>query len=406
MKPGWEMKKLGEVCDFQNGFAFKSSTYKSAGTPLLRIRNIQNNIISDEKLTYIDETDYSENLERFKVIKGDLVIAMSGATTGKLGLNLNDHVYYMNQRVGKFIPKGMLSKSYLFYFLTTKAVENLNISAGAAQPNLSTDQIKKIEIPVPSIQEQKQIVEILDKAFALIDKAKANIEKNLQNARELFQSELDRIFSQKGEDWEEKKLGEVCEFVRGPFGGSLKKNIFKPDGYAVYEQQHAIYDQFTNIRYYINNKKFDEMKRFEVKPGDLIMSCSGTMGRIAIVPDNVKKGIINQALLKLTPVKNLMSKFLKSYMKSVHFQDSLKANSLGTAIKNVASVKVLKTISLPVPPLQEQNVIVHKLDELSTKTQKLEAVYQRKLNCLEELKKSILHKAFSGELSGIEEELL
>src|SRR3989338_4886322 len=78
-----------------------------------------------------------------------------------------------------------------------------------------------------------------------------------------------------------KKLGEVCEFVRGPFGGSLKKDIFKPEGYAVYEQQHAIYDQFEDIRYFIDEKKFNEMKRFELKSGDLIMSCSGTMGKMA-----------------------------------------------------------------------------------------------------------------------------
>jgi type I restriction enzyme, S subunit len=111
--------------------------------------------------------------------------------------------------------------------------------------------------------------------------------------------------------WEIKKLGEICGFVRGPFGGSLKKNIFKSDGYAVYEQQHAIYDQFDDIRYFIDENKFKEMKRFELNSGDLIMSCSGTMGKIAIVPENIKKGIINQALLKLTPSKKISTVFFK-----------------------------------------------------------------------------------------------
>ena len=99
-----------------------------------------------------------------------------------------------------------------------------------------------------------------------------------------------------------KKLGDVCDFVRGPFGGSLKKSCFVESGYAVYEQ-HAIYDQFTDVRYFIDEAKFNEMKRFELKPNDLIMSCSGTMGKVAIVPQNIEKGIINQALLKLTPKK-------------------------------------------------------------------------------------------------------
>src|SRR5688572_15713359 len=102
-------------------------------------------------------------------------------------------------------------------------------------------------------------------------------------------------------EWPTKTLGEVCGFVRGPFGGSLKKSIFVEDGFAVYEQQHAIYNQFEEIRYFIDAAKFREMQRFELRPNDLIMSCSGTMGKVAIVPGNIKRGIINQALLKLTP---------------------------------------------------------------------------------------------------------
>jgi len=102
-------------------------------------------------------------------------------------------------------------------------------------------------------------------------------------------------------EWESTQLGEVCNFVRGPFGGSLKKSCFQSEGYAVYEQQHAINNQFSDFRYYVDNEKFTEMLRFEVFPGDLIMSCSGTMGKIAIVPEKSPKGIINQALLKLTP---------------------------------------------------------------------------------------------------------
>ena len=162
---------------------------------------------------------------------------------------------------------------------------------------------------MPPLPEQKHIVRILNETFAAIDKLKENAEKNLQNSRELFDNYLNGIFANPGKDWDEKNLGNVCEFVRGPFGGSLKKNIFKPEGFAVYEQQHAIYDQFDNVRYFIDEKKFNEMKRFELKSGDLIMSCSGTMGKMAIVPKNIQKGIINQALLKLTPSKKISIDF-------------------------------------------------------------------------------------------------
>lgn len=163
--------------------------------------------------------------------------------------------------------------------------------------------------------------------------------------------------------WEKKPLGDICKFVRGPFGGSLKKDIFVQDGYAVYEQQHAIYDQFSQIRYFIDQKKFDEMSRFELKSGDLIMSCSGTMGKVAIVPQGIKQGIINQALLKLSPSKSILPTFLKLWMESKSFQESLKEQSGGAAIQNVASVAILKDIKIEYPAVQEQQRIVAILDK-------------------------------------------
>jgi type I restriction enzyme S subunit len=163
--------------------------------------------------------------------------------------------------------------------------------------------------------------------------------------------------------WPKKTLGEICGFVRGPFGGSLKKSVFVADGFAVYEQQHAIYDQFEDIRYFIDDAKFREMQRFELRPNDLIMSCSGTMGRVAIVPDNIRRGIINQALLKLTPSNAVSPEFLKYWMDSTDFQDSLKEQSGGAAIQNVASVAILKEIQIPLPALPKQQRIVGLLDE-------------------------------------------
>ncbi len=197
-------------------------------------------------------------------------------------------------------------------------------------------------------------------------------------------------------NWEKKKLGDICGFVRGPFGGSLKKNIFKPEGYAVYEQQHAIYDQFEDIRYYIDESKFNEMKRFELNSGDLIMSCSGTMGKIAIVPENIKKGIINQALLKLTPSKKISKIFLKLWMQSESFQESLKEYSGGAAIQNVASVAILKQIEIPLPPLPEQQRIVSILDECFVAIDKAKANAEQNLKNAKELFESYLQGVFEN----------
>ncbi|MDX1472022.1 MAG: restriction endonuclease subunit S [Flavobacteriaceae bacterium] len=192
-----------------------------------------------------------------------------------------------------------------------------------------------------------------------------------------------------------RKLGEVCEFVRGPFGGSLKKSCFKESGYAVYEQQHAIYDQFDDIRYFIDQKKFEEMKRFELKSGDLIMSCSGTMGKVAIVPDGLKKGIINQALLKLTPKPELNVEYLRYWMHSPSFQEGLEKHTVGAAIKNVASVKILKTIELPIPKLSEQIEIVNLLKEAFAEIDKVKANIEKNIQNVQELFQSKLNEIFT-----------
>ncbi|MGP4986565.1 restriction endonuclease subunit S [Pseudoalteromonas nigrifaciens] len=163
--------------------------------------------------------------------------------------------------------------------------------------------------------------------------------------------------------WPLVKLGEVCKFVRGPFGGALKKECFVEDGFAVYEQQHAIYNQFSEIRYFVDESKFNELKRFMLNPGDLIMSCSGTMGKIAIVPDNIKTGIINQALLKLTPSEAVDINYLKYWLESESFQFILNGMTHGAAIKNVASVAVLKEIEIPLPSIEEQKRIAAILDK-------------------------------------------
>ena len=199
MNKDFELRKLSEVCNFQNGFAFKSNTFKDSGTPVIRITNIKNEIIDTSNVVYINPLDYDKDLSKYEIKNNDLLIAMSGATTGKIGIYKGNEKLLLNQRVGNFKPKDKLSKEYLFYFLLTKVEENLAISAGSAQPNLSTLQINNFMLPLFNLDIQKQIVEILDKAFESIEQAKANIEKNIENTKELFQSRLNEIFSQKGE---------------------------------------------------------------------------------------------------------------------------------------------------------------------------------------------------------------
>lgn len=405
MKKGWEIKKLGEVCEIKP--PKKIAKEKLSENELVSffpmtdleafnhyIKPIQTKQLKDVYSGYV----YFEN--------NDVLLAKITPCfeNGKLGIakDLRNGIGFGSSEYMVFRPNNGILSEYIYYFLSLENIrrEGKNKMTGAVgHKRIPVDFLSNQRLVTPSLREQKNIVKILDKAFAAIDKAKANAEKNLQNSRELFDSYLNKVFANPEEDWEEKKWGDVCHFVRGPFGGSLKKSMFKEDGYVVYEQKHAIHNHFNELRYFIDAQKFNEMKRFELKPGDLIMSCSGvTLGRVAIAGNNIRRGIINQALLKLTPSKQIKARFLKSWIESNVFQDIIYSYSKGAAIPNVPSVKILKDIYISLPPIKKQEDIIQCLDEFKLNTKKLEAIYQQKLTDLKELKKSILQKAFDGEL--------
>lgn len=397
----WFWCYLSDISIIQEGPGIRKHQYSADGIQFLTVTNILEGSIDLEKsIKYISYEQY-KNYSHFTIDKGDIVTACSGGSWGKSAIYDLDQKIILNTSTLRLRFFNDLGDNKYLYYLTKMQYfkDSLSKYSTGQQPNYGYFHYSKIPVPLPPLPEQQRIVAILDKAFAAIDKAKANTEQNLKNAKELFENYLQSVFENPNNNWNRIKLGEICGFVRGPFGGSLKKNIFKPDGYAVYEQQHAIYDQFDDVRYFIDENKFNEMKRFELKSGDLIMSCSGTMGKIAIVPQGIKKGIINQALLKLTPSKKISNIFLKLWMQSKSFQNSLKEYSGGAAIQNVASVAILKNIAIPLPDSSIQNKIVFDVQAFSTETQKLEAIYQKKIENLEELKKSILQKAFSGELN-------
>ncbi len=383
MKEGWTYKKLGEVARVQNGYAFDSKLFNENGngTPLIRIRDIKRN----QTYTYTTEDCSKE----FYIENGDLLIGMDGdfnVCTWEGGHAL------LNQRVCHVVPSNQVVARFLYYLLPFPLKRINDKTTFATVKHLSSKQVGNILMPVPDIDEQKRIVERLDSAFENIDGLKANAEKQLAEARTLFQKCLAKAMEPK-EGWEEKKFKELCTFVRGPFGGSLTKSCFVPSGYAVYEQQNAIYNRFI-FRYFINEEKFKSMIRFAVKPGDLIMSCSGTIGKVAIVPEGAQEGIINQALLKLTPKSVLDKYYLKYLMESSFFDDLIAKYSDGAAIKNIASVAILKEIQLSIPPLTVQQRIVERLDSLSENVRKYEEIQRQIISECDALKQALLRKVF------------
>ena len=252
-------------------------------------------------------------------------------------------------------------------------LKSLNLSGlrdGAGVPGLNRkDVYSRYRLPLPPLPVQKEIVAEIEGYQRVIDGARAVVENY-------------RPHITVNPDWPRVALGDVCLFKRGPFGGSLRKDIFVPEGYAIYEQSHAISEDFTSFRYFIDETKYQEMKGFAVHPEDLIMSCSGTMGRTAIIPDSAPPGIINQALLKLSVTDQILTQFLKIWMDSPNFQQSIENVTFGAAIKNVASVKTLKALKTPLPPLIVQEAIVTEIEseqELVNANRELIARFEKKI---------------------------
>ena len=385
-----ELTTLGKSCEFFNGKAHEKDIDENG-----KYIVVNSKFISQEGRVVKRTKE-----QMFPLYKGDIVMVMSDVPNGKALAKCfiidKDDTYSLNQRICCIRSKAFDTK-YLYYQLN-RHEHFLAFNNGENQTNLRKDDILDCPLIKPSMEEQRRMVAELDVVKSKMNQAKSNVERNIVNSLDIFQSELNNCFSNQDGKWKQTSLGQVCHFVRGPFGGSLKKNIFKPEGYAVYEQQHAIYDQFDEIRYFIDENKFEEMKRFELKAGDLIMSCSGTIGKVAIVPNGIQKGIINQALLKLTPKNILNVSFLKYYMESLTFKNEIAKNSQGAAIKNVASVAILKLIQVPLPAIEEQNLIVERLNKLLIEVKKLESNYTNKLYFIDEFNSGIFKKAFENEL--------
>ena len=222
-----EWKTLGEVCEFKNGFAFKSNLFSEKGIPIIRITNIANGKIIFDDLKYFKLENYEIDLLSYKVFPNDILIAMSGATTGKIGYNYTSNIGYLNQRVGKFIPNyKFLNNRFLYHFLLSQENIIYNLANGTgAQPNLSTSQIKSLEIPIPSLETQEKIVKILDNFTKYFTELQAELQarnKQYNYYRDMLLSEdyLNKI-SEKIYEIEENRtlalvpIKEVCIRQRG-----------------------------------------------------------------------------------------------------------------------------------------------------------------------------------------------
>ena len=404
MKQGWEIKRLEDEVEFQRGLTYsKKDEVDFSDNIVLRSNNVDliKNELDFTELKYINPA--IEIQESKKVKKGSLLICTANGSKshlGKVALIDDDYNYAFGGFMGQITPKQKLDSKFLFYLMTSDKYKKFinELSDGANINNLKFSDLGQFEIPLPPLPEQQRIVSILDEAFSAIAKAKANAEQNLKNTKELFESYLQGVFE--NGNWEERVLGDLCLLITK--GSSPKwqgiKYVDEPGILFVTSENVGEGKMLLNERKYVEEKFNLKDKKSILKKGDVLTNIVGaSIGRTAIYDiDDVAN--INQAvcILRCNP-KLILNNYLMNLLNSPFLKKILHDNEVNTARANL-SLGFFNKLSIPCPSIEVQQTIVRQLDALRAETQKLEAVYQKKIADLEELKKSILQKAFAGEL--------
>ena len=300
---------------------------------------------------------------------------------------VNQKIWNVDTAFGLVSNPKILLPQFLYYFCVYFNFDKLNTTVTI--PSLTKSNILNIDIRIPSIGEQRKITARLNKLDNIISLKISQLSKLDQ----LVKSRFIEMFGDPASNpyrWELATVEDVCSsIVRGPFGSALKKEFFvKPDNttYEVYEQKNAIQKSATIGTYYINREKYYELRRFECFPGDILMSCSGTMGELYQLPPTSEKGIINQALCKFTLNDKILPVFFLTYMKETIGNLEVK----GSGIQNIAAVSYVKAMPINLPPISVQKQFA----TFCAQVDKSKLPVKQSLEKLETLKKSLMQEYF------------
>ena len=402
----WCWTYFKDIFYIENGYAFKKIDYKKEGIPLVRISNIENGIVKINECIYVNKLEKNE--EKYVIEKGDLLIALSGATTGKNGVYYLDEIAYLNQRIGniKIKNKEKVLNEYRNYYIALKNEDILNLAYGGAQPNISPKVIEFISIPLSPINEQQRIVNRIESLFTKLDRAKELIENTLaqfeQNKMAIlhkaFIGELTAKWRKENNidlsSWQEKTIDELCTSLK--YGTSKKS---KPEGSVVVLRMGNLQNgeiDWSNLMY-TDDK--DDIEKYLLKKGDVLFNRTNSpelVGKTSIYRGEYP-AIYAGYLIKLDYGKDIIGEYLNYMMNSTkakHYCYTVKTD--GVSQSNI-NAKKIGAFEIPVPTIEEQQEIVNILDNLLAKYNKIKNLEQQ-LEKIELLKKAILAKAFRGEL--------
>ncbi len=397
MKHGWEKKELGAVSAINYGYT-ESASSEPIGPRFLRITDIQNDQVNWDSVPYCKIN--SPDLPKFRLATGDIVFARTGATTGKSFLVAEPPEsvfasYLIRLRVHE---NNLLPEFVSLFFQTAGYWKSIQEGvAGSAQGGFNASKLAALKIPIPPITDQQRIVGIINEAFDDIAAAKANAEKNLQNARALFDSHLQSVFA---DAWETGELASLADLATDITDGDHMPPPKASSGVPFVTIGNVTKDTRTidfSDTFMVSRDYFDRLK-YHKKPmkGDVLYTVTGSFGIPVLISEH-REFCFQRHIGLVRPKQEVSSEWLYYLLMSPQVLSQANDGATGTAQKTV-SLKVLRGFQVPRVPLVIQQATAVRLNAVSEETQRLEAIYQQKLAALDQLKKSLLHQAFTGSL--------
>lgn len=391
----WQKKRLIEIATKIGSGATPrggKKSYKTEGVALIRSMNVHDGSFKVKDLARIDNAQ-ADKLANVEVKKGDVLLNITGASIARCCV-VPDEILpaRVNQHVSIIRPDSSLVDShYLAHLLYSPEYKKMLLTtgnkAGATREALTKTELQSFELTFPPIQEQKRIVALLDQAFADIDQARALTEQNLKNARELFESYLQQMFSQRGEEWESHTLSDLCALISGQH---IEAKNYNADQRGIgYLTGPSDFGELNPIV-----TKWTEHPKRTSTEGDILITVKGSgVGSVNVM--DAEELAISRQLMAVRPV-NVSGELLYWFLK-IQF-DYFQSLANGAAIPGISRSDVLE-LKLSLPAVDKQPILAKEISEFNAKCIELKEIYLEKLVALDELKKSLLQKAFTGELT-------
>lgn len=404
MSGGWPTRKLVDLCDvFADGDWIETKDQSSEGIRLIQTGNIGAGVFKDreEKARFISNATF-ERLRCTEVFEGDCLISRLPDPVGRsctLPFTGERMITAVDCTIVRFDSKQIIPAFFTYYSQSLEYLAAVDReTTGTTRKRISRSNLGEVSVPLPSLSEQQRIVAILDEAFDGIATAKANAEKNLQNARALFESHLQFIFAQHGKGWDQKSLGEVSSFENGDRGTNYPSKAARTTSGVPFINAGHLSDDGIDFKTmdYISRERFNLLSNGKIQREDILFCLRGSLGKFASV-GGLTEGAIASSLVIVRPGRAVLSEYIVTYFRSSLCAEMIDRFKNGAAQPNL-SAQSLRRFIIPVPSLPQQELVVAEVTKLRCEIRKLGSIYEQKLAAFEALKKSLLHQAFSGHL--------